>query len=261
MKTTGFPFRLGTTSYIYTDHILPNVRKLQHLVDDIELVLFEADDQANLPGPEELAELRAIAAAKGLTYTVHFPIDLYLGDFDETVRRESVAKARRVMQLTESLRPFSYNLHFEKRDRNGSAIKELLTWKRHLRQSCRELCDGRANREVLCVETLNYPLELVSDILEAFGFSVILDLGHLMLYGMDFEAYLNKFLSRTRVIHLHGVNGGKDHLSLAKSPTEDLRRIFEIVKEQHYRHVLTLEVFSKSDLDESMQVLRELWPT
>ncbi len=37
-------FRLGSTSYVYPDDILPNVRKLMSSVDDIELVLFEVDD-------------------------------------------------------------------------------------------------------------------------------------------------------------------------------------------------------------------------
>ncbi len=239
---------------------MPNVRKLQQLVDDIELVLFEADDEANLPGPGELSELIAIAAATGLTYSVHLPIDVYLGDFDETVRRGSLAKARRVIQLTESLQPFSYNLHFEKRDPQGVEIKQISTWKHYLRHSCGELCEGLANPRTLCVENLNYPLELVSDILEEFDLSAILDLGHLMLYGMDYEVYLNKFLPRTRVIHLHGVNDGKDHLSLAKSRADDLHRIFSILKEWNYQHVLTLEVFSKKDLEESLVVLEQLWP-
>ncbi len=44
-----FPFRLGTTSYIIPADLMTNVRLLSPLVDDIELVLFEADDESNLP--------------------------------------------------------------------------------------------------------------------------------------------------------------------------------------------------------------------
>ena len=43
----ALPFRLGTTSYIIPADILPNVRYLADKVDDIELVLFEADDYSN----------------------------------------------------------------------------------------------------------------------------------------------------------------------------------------------------------------------
>ena len=50
-----YPFRLGTTSYIIPDDILPNARFLADKVDDIELVLFEVDDGPNnLPTPQTL---------------------------------------------------------------------------------------------------------------------------------------------------------------------------------------------------------------
>jgi len=49
MKPT--PFRIGTTSYIIPDEIIPNVRFLAARVEDVELVLFEADEgMNNLPG-------------------------------------------------------------------------------------------------------------------------------------------------------------------------------------------------------------------
>ena len=59
MTLTGFPklpFRLGTTSYIIPDDILPNVRYLADKIDDIELVLFDVEDYCNLPSPALVAE-------------------------------------------------------------------------------------------------------------------------------------------------------------------------------------------------------------
>lgn len=50
--------QIGTTSYIYPDDIIPNVRKLVNLVDDIELVLFEGKDYSNLPSADEVKTLR-----------------------------------------------------------------------------------------------------------------------------------------------------------------------------------------------------------
>ena len=44
MPGEPYPFRLGTTSYIIPNSILPNVRYLADKVKDIELVLFESDD-------------------------------------------------------------------------------------------------------------------------------------------------------------------------------------------------------------------------
>jgi len=74
----GTPFRVGSTSYVYPDDILPNVRRLaaDGDVDDIELILFEVDDGAtNLPDLRTIDALCALAAQHRLTYSVHLPLD------------------------------------------------------------------------------------------------------------------------------------------------------------------------------------------
>ncbi len=258
-KPTDYPFRLGTTSYIYPDHILPNVRKLKHRVDDIELVLFEADDASNLPGEMELDELAGIAAECGLTYTVHLPIDAYLGDPDEAQRLRSVENVVRVIRLTTCLNPFSFNLHFEKRLAGGQDIEDLENWRKQLRKSCDEVLAEVSAPEKLAVEYLNYPLEFIEDILDEYGLSVILDLGHMILDQVDYSDYLDRFLHRTSVIHLHGVADGRDHLSLAKAEPSHLTKICRILQERNYANVLTLEIFNQRDLDESLEILEKVW--
>ncbi len=124
-KGRRYPFRLGTTSYIYPDHILPNVLKLRETVDDIELLCFEADDESSLPDERLIAELRSIAKASNLTYTVHLPLDIYRGDCDESQRKQSIATALKVVRLTEELEPFAFNVHFEMRHADGSPVSTL----------------------------------------------------------------------------------------------------------------------------------------
>ncbi|MGE5799736.1 MAG: hypothetical protein ACM337_05370, partial [Syntrophaceae bacterium] len=85
-----FPFRLGTTSYIIPADLLTNVRWLASCVDDIELLLFEADDDSNLPDKGTIAELDKIARSNDLSYTVHVPLGLALGAASETERLLSV---------------------------------------------------------------------------------------------------------------------------------------------------------------------------
>ena len=51
----GLPFRLGTTSYIIPDDILPNVCYLAGKVKDIELLLFDNDEYCNIPDEEQLS--------------------------------------------------------------------------------------------------------------------------------------------------------------------------------------------------------------
>ncbi len=108
-----YPFRLGTTSYIIPDEILPNARYLAPLVDDIELVLFEVDDgYNNLPDQSVINELNAIARDIDLTYTVHMPVDLnFLGDQDSL--NATLAKAKRTIDHTLALNAWAYVLHLD----------------------------------------------------------------------------------------------------------------------------------------------------
>ncbi|RPJ39274.1 MAG: sugar phosphate isomerase/epimerase, partial [Chloroflexi bacterium] len=111
--TQQVPFRVGTTSYIVPDDILPNVHYLAGKVRDIELVLFELDDgPSNLPDAGMIEELNQVARANDLTYTVHLPLDLRLGAGGEE-QHVSLVKARRVIEATRALDPWAYVLHLD----------------------------------------------------------------------------------------------------------------------------------------------------
>ena len=110
---SAFPFRLGSTSYVIPADILPNVRQLGPLVDDVELVLFEVDEGSNLPSPAVIESLGELAQAHGLTYTVHLPLDLRLAAADDVWRHPSMEKARRVVRATRALEPWAYVVHLD----------------------------------------------------------------------------------------------------------------------------------------------------
>jgi sugar phosphate isomerase/epimerase len=178
-----FPFRLGTTSYVLPDAILPNVRFLADLVDDVELVLFESNEISNLPSPQEIDELAAIAAARDLTYTVHLPLDAKLGSPDEPVRRQSVAACAQIVALTRPLRPFAYVAHLYGEDDGRAPTQDTERWHRNLALSVAELADAGVIPRDLCVETLAYPFRFVEPLVERMGLSVCLDVGHMLLGG------------------------------------------------------------------------------
>src|SRR5258706_3303262 len=111
----GPPFRVGSTSYVYPDDILPNVERLaaDGDVDDIELILFEVDDGPNnLPDEATVQRLADLAHENRLTYTVHLPLDLQLGAEGET-QHQSLVKAERVIKTTLPLDPFAYVFHLD----------------------------------------------------------------------------------------------------------------------------------------------------
>lgn len=93
--------RIGTTSYIIPDDILPNVRYLADKVDDIELVLFESEEMSNLPDEKTIRELSLLGESHDLSYTVHFPLDIYPGSRDQQERSRFLRTIERIVTLTE----------------------------------------------------------------------------------------------------------------------------------------------------------------
>ena len=256
-----FPFRLGTTSYILPADLITNARFLASLVDDIELVLFEADDVSNLPDAGTITELQDIARCHDLTYTVHLPLGLSLGSADEKKRRSSVNQALRLVELTAPLNPIAYILHFEG-ERRGSAPSENMSgWIKGLRVSVGDLLNQGNAPSLFCVETLDYPFALVDPILSEFGLSVCLDVGHTLLGGYPLDAYLAKYHDRIRVLHAHGIRENKDHRNLGALKDPELALLFGNLRAWVFSPpVLTLEVFNEEDFRLSLDVV-EKWAT
>jgi sugar phosphate isomerase/epimerase len=250
-----FPFRLGTTSYIIPADLLPNVGFLADKVDDIELVLFESDEFSNLPEAVTIERLKDIAGRFDLTYTIHLPLDTLMGHAKASVRQQSVDKCLRVIERTAPLSPFAYIVHFHGDQRGKSPSLEMERWVEGHRQSVERLLRV-VDAQDLCVEMLDYPYELIDGIVTDYGLSVCLDMGHILLYGYAPEEYLDRYLSRTRVIHLHGVEVGQDHHGLAFVPAGVLNSIVDrLGNGSNKTRVVTMEIFDEGMLYQSMDVM------
>lgn len=255
----NYSFRLGTTSYIIPDNILPNARYLAGKVRDIELILFEVDDgPSNLPSHDVIDELLKIAQESDLTYTIHLPLDLKLGE-DGSEQDQSLVKAKRVIDCTRGLTPWAYVLHLDGRSVRTSTDSNLI--RRWQDQSVRalEIAAGWAGgAQKLAVENLEtYPLDFIQPVLDRIPVSRCVDIGHLWLDGHDPIPYLQAALSRTRVIHMHGI-AERDHRSLAFMPQEKVRAVWDELVRSHYEGVLTLEIFSEEDFLSSLEVIEKI---
>jgi sugar phosphate isomerase/epimerase len=244
-------YRLGTTSYIVAADLLDNVVHLAGRVDDIELILFEVDDgPSNLPDEAAVARLRELAAASRLTYTVHLPLDIRLGDIDAP-DHPSLTKAAAVIDRLRPVAPHAYVLHLEGRDVLAGAVPRA-RWLARTVAALEILAHHAGGAAALAVENLEgYPLDFLDPVLERVPVSACVDIGHLWLEGHDALAYLRSRIERTRIIHLHGI-GTRDHQSLAHVPHERLRALRELLDETRYDGVVTLEVFNAHDLETSM---------
>jgi sugar phosphate isomerase/epimerase len=257
------PFRVGTTSYIIPDDILPNIRFLAGKVRDVELVLFELDDgQSNLPDAGLIEELNRLAAANDLTYTVHLPLDLRLGaEGDE--QHVSLVKARRVIEATRALAPWAYVLHLDGKEvRQGASAQALSRWRDQSVRALEIVAGWAGDPARLAVENLEgYPLQtqpicdFIEPVLARFPASRCMDIGHLWQDGHDPLPYMEAYLARTRVIHLHGI-ATRDHQSLAHMPRSQRDTVLDYLL-AHYQGVLTLEIFGEDDLRTSLAALDE----
>jgi len=254
-------FRLGTTSYILADGIIPNLRYLRGQVDDVEIVLFESDDFTNLPSPEEVSTMAELAAEADLTFTVHLPLDTRLGSADESERAASVRKCRSVMDRMEPLDSLAYVLHLHGDRRGDPPSTDLGRWEDRNRRSVTEILEGPVPPHRICVENLDYDFSLAAGLVESMDLSVCIDIGHLLVTGMEVGAHLERWGGRTRVVHLHGVRDGyRDHSDIGHLPPGLLKDLLAWLEagDPPFERVLTLEVFGENDFSRSMAVLREL---
>ena len=283
-------FRLGVPSYVYPAEILPNATALAPYVDDIELVLFESGkpevggqrsevrgaeakqtpniqhrtsnaqclrtevSDSNIPSHNVVQRLAELAQQYDLTYTVHLPIDRHLGSPDAEERRAFLRQMLAIMDRTRSLAPFAYILHLEGVTLDSTPAR-VRTWANDIAELLPALIEHAGDPTLLCVENLNYPFAWCESLLNRFGLGVCIDLGHLWVNGDNVKAHLKRHLPRTRVIHLHGVRNGRDHLALTALPPTRLRSILNSIDK--FTGVLTLEIFNYAEVRDSMVCLNQ----
>jgi sugar phosphate isomerase/epimerase len=239
-----FPFKLGTTSYVYPSDILTNVRLLAGRVDAVQLVLFEGD-YSSIPTPADMHELLLIGRDNDLRYIVHFPIDYRLGDPDEGVRRLALDQHSRIADLTAPI-AHGFVVHAEAARYDDAA----LSWFDAAFGVLRERIPGAIP---LCLENLNPWFNRNDPVRRKHSLHACIDIGHLLLQAGDIEQHWQRYHSESPVIHLHGCRDGRDHQSLSvnETPVNDaLRRLL-----MAYHGTVILELFSTPDTIESLEYL------
>ena len=246
------PWRLGATSCVLPADIMANVRALAPLVDDVQLLFFESAAKSLLPQPLDVQALRDLAEEYGLSYTVHLPTDLALGAASRGERQEGIAEILRLMDQLALLGPQSFDLHLVREQELPEAA-----WLENLAASLRELSGALGEQKrLVAVENIEYPYGLVAPLVAEYGFSVCLDLGHLVHYGHDLAEGLG-LLPQVRHLHYHGVRDGRDHQAL--TDMEQARMLGKRLAEAGYDGVVTLEMYSLKKLKGSLALLAEAW--
>ena len=263
-----FPFKLATTSYIYPDEIVPNVVKLGPFFDEIELVLFESKGKNRIPDSTQINRLIELSLLHRVGFNIHLPIDISLGDESEKVRATGVSVVRRVIQKTLPVNPSFYVLHLDfinpptpslrkGGERGFMQETDIEAWRMRVIRSLKEILNQGIEPKRISIETLGYPFEWIEDTVKEFGFSICLDIGHILINGYDLDHYFKNYLPGTSIIHLHGVHNGLDHLGIERLPEPDLDLILFALR--HYHGIVSIEVFSIKELNSSLSILEEKW--
>lgn len=244
--------KIGTTSYIYPDNIIPNAEKLCGLVEDLQLILFEGEDYSNLPTVNDIKVLSEITKKSGLSYTVHLPIDLDVCSSEENFRKFSLTRTLEIMELTNPLNPTGFVLHLPRK----SVISEG-EWQKCASESLSAIYENYPV-DSLYVENLSYPISLLEPVINNFNSNLCLDISHAVRCGDDWENYFELYFDRIGVIHFYGPESDSEgHLGLQKADRSFVNSAVKKLVTDGFDGLLILEVFGKEDFFESMTILKE----
>ena len=205
----------------------------------------------------------------GFLCTVHLPF-LWVdpSSLNEPLRRSSVACLRQAAELTRAVEVHTYVLHLwgfttmqidaqlQRRAERQAILAALME---QAGRSLSELCEIIEPHD-LCVENLEDGLfELALPLIEQYGASICLDVGHLACQNSDEQDFLAQHHGRIREIHLHdaarpqaGAPGQiRDHLALGQGPV-DYAAFLSRLEELGYKGPVILELNSRADLESSL---------
>jgi hypothetical protein len=255
-QTIGkFPLRIGTPSFIFPVDLMSNVENLAPFVNSIQLLYFESSRKMQLEHRVDLQRLKELQDEYQLAYTVHLPIDINLGDENETERKADVHEIIFLVQRLSVLDVTCFDLHLEPAadyEFNGNWLERLEKSLVEIKNGLGELA-GRVG-----VENLGKGFRKLWPLARKYNLATTIDLGHLTREGETWQKSLDVLLPSTSHIHLHGVSNGRDHQPLGY----DLKKELQFLGAELLNYpeiILTLEVYKLEHLCESLTVLNRVW--
>ncbi len=252
---------------VFGEDLVDNVQRLAGLVDHVEIVLFHTPKLHNFPNPKEIDALQKIQGREEISLSVHLPASLEIASKEREKREYSIQLARELFLKMSVLEPLYYILHIPFTPPTLVPVPgnyftkgqnpEWGLWTKRALASLESLYSVLGKRQKILVENINYSPFYLEPFLQSGFCDLCLDLGHLMLGNENVIDTLTKYLEVTREIHLHGVKGDEEHVSLSVMPHPLVVEWMEILHTAGFNGVLNLEVFNPSDLEESGDIVRE----
>lgn len=248
---------------------MENVQRLATVVDHVEVVLFWTPDLHNIPSTRQAMRLADLVEKHNLGCTVHLPTSLEIASEHREQREWSVAMIADIVRRMDLIGPQHYILHvpFTKPTLTavpGAYFSETESdrfdaWTERARKSLQTLCSAIGPGRRLLLENINYSPSLLMPFYREGLCGLCIDIGHLMLGGERVGKVLEKFLPVAEEIHLHGVRGFEEHLSLTLVEPKRLAVWATKLQRHGFDRIVNLEVFCKEDLEASIISLTKVF--
>ncbi|MFW2364952.1 MAG: cobamide remodeling phosphodiesterase CbiR [Desulforhopalus sp.] len=261
-------FSIGAPSMVYGDSIVDNAAKLSDndpSLKFVEIVLFHTPELHNIPTPDEIQSLNEIRQRTHILYTVHLPASLEIGSVYREVRDASIRLINEIWLETIVLEPVHYILHIPITPPTlvpvpgqyftSEASQDWGDWVARAMDSLLRIRARVGGKGDLLLENINYSPKFLRPFLEAGIGELCLDTGHLLLGGENVEGVLVEYWDHIRELHLHGVRGYEEHLSLDVLPRNEIISLISCLNRLDYQGLINLEVFSREDLKSSLDIL------
>jgi hypothetical protein len=234
------PWIVAAPSFVWPATVGENCRRLQHLVHEVSVVLF--DTRHSLEYTEE--DLPPDLASLPLTYHVHLPLDLPWTEGTKAV----LGAVRGLRRKVAPLEPRCFVLH---PPRSRTAFLDFV---RAWRDS------GLQDRDLVLENIAGNDLrDLWPDILQT-RCRVCLDLGHITAFGQERLLEAPGLWERVCMLHVYGDKRGDSHLSLQELTPRGHALLQSMLRRLPAGCVVVLEVFSPSDLHSSLDSFFRLAP-
>lgn len=298
MKKYAIPqIRLGATSFLTPAAYVPGFRFAAERCDDVSLLVIAPGQHGeHLIHADEVRQIASIADGEGVSVNIHLPAE-HNFDTRESARR-MVDDVAMVMERVSCLQAHTFVLHInfprlENRLLGAGLDKPQLSQEQaaYVHEALHELAALMPHPEQLALENLEaFPPSLWDRWLVDTAYSRCADIGHLWKDGWDPLQFLDDWLPRTRLIHLHGLKPRpnevvpdavaarelpvtetrrklqtlfgiypKDHTSLALMPPELVDGVMHTLWRSSYSGVVNLEMFREEDFIASHAVVMHSW--
>ncbi|MCK5196147.1 MAG: hypothetical protein KAQ71_20205, partial [Desulfobulbaceae bacterium] len=136
---------------------------------------------------------------------------------------------------------------------------EQAPWLENLHKSFSLLAGGLGSEcSRIAVENIDYPFFRVRPLVLEHGFSFCLDIGHALRYGEDVNRLI-KDIPLAKHIHFHGVEEDRDHQEVSPSQEKVSWDLGNVLVAEKFSGVLTVEVYSREALENSLKELLRVW--